>query len=47
MTLKRNIRTLFAMATLVVGSTFAFAHNGIEHVMGPVTGLTSSSPWKR
>ncbi len=40
---RRNIRTLFAMAALMMGSATAFAHNGIEHVMGTVTVVTDSS----
>ena len=40
---KRNIRTFFAMAILIVGAAIAFAHNGIEHVMGTVTAVTGTS----
>ena len=43
MNCKRNIRTLLAMAALMVGPAIAFAHNGIEHVMGTVTAVTDTS----
>ena len=43
MNCKQNIRTLFAMAVLMVGPAIAFAHNGIEHVMGTVTAVTDTS----
>lgn len=39
----RSIRTLIAMAALLVGSAIAFAHNGIEHILGTVTITTSDS----
>ena len=35
--------TLFAVAVLLVGSATAFAHNGVEHVMGTVTAVTDTS----
>ncbi len=40
---RRNIRTLFAMAALMMGSAIAFAHNGVEHVMGTVTAVSHTS----
>ena len=40
---KRSIRTLIAMAALIIGSAIAFAHNGIEHVMGTITAVTDNS----
>lgn len=40
---RRSIRTLIAMAALMIGSSLAFAHNGIEHVMGTVTSVTDTS----
>ena len=40
---KRSIRTLIAMAALMIGSAIAFAHNGVEHVMGTVTAVTDNS----
>jgi hypothetical protein len=40
---KRSIRSLIAMAALLLGSATAFAHNGIEHVMGTVKTLTDTS----
>ena len=43
MSRQRSIRTLIAMAALIVGSAIAFAHNGIEHVMGTVAAVTDNS----
>ena len=43
MTRRKNVRAFFAMATLMIGSTLAFAHNGVEHVMGTVTALSDAS----
>jgi hypothetical protein len=40
---KRSIRLLIAMAALIAGSATAFAHNGIEHVLGTVKALTDTS----
>ena len=40
---KKSIRTLVAMAALMMASAIAFAHNGIEHVMGTVTAVTDTS----
>lgn len=40
---KNSIRTFIAMAALMIGSAVAFAHNGIEHVMGTVTAVTDTS----
>jgi Cu/Ag efflux protein CusF len=40
---KRSICTIIAMAALTIGSAVAFAHNGIEHVMGTVTAITDNS----
>ena len=40
---KRSIRTVIAMSALLIGSAVAFAHNGIEHVMGTVTAVTDTS----
>jgi hypothetical protein len=39
---RRIIRTLIAVAALI-GSVIAFAHNGIEHVMGTITAVTDTS----
>jgi hypothetical protein len=38
-----SIRTLIAVVTLIVGSLTAFAHNGIEHILGTVTATTNNS----
>ena len=43
MNCKRSIRALIAIAALTIGSATAFAHNGIEHVMGTVTAVTDAS----
>jgi hypothetical protein len=43
MTRKKSIRTFIAMAALMIGSAIAFAHNGVEHVMGTVTAVTDTS----
>ncbi len=40
---KNSIRTFIAMAALMIGSAVAFAHNGIEHVMGTVTAVSDTS----
>ncbi len=39
----KGIYTLFAMATLILGAATAFAHNGIEHVLGTVKALSATS----
>lgn len=40
---KRSVRTIIAMAAMMIGATIASAHNGIEHVMGTATAVTDSS----
>jgi type 1 fimbria pilin len=40
---RNSIRLFTALAALMVSSTMAFAHNGIEHVMGTVVEVTDSS----
>ncbi|MGI8743265.1 MAG: DUF5666 domain-containing protein [Bryobacteraceae bacterium] len=35
--------SLLALVALVMGSAVAYAHNGIEHVLGTVTAVTDSS----
>ncbi len=35
--------TLLALVALVMGSAIAYAHNGIEHVLGTVTAVSESS----
>lgn len=42
MNTKRNIFTMIAVLALL-GSAIAFAHNGVEHVMGTVTAVTETS----
>lgn len=39
----RSIRSFIAMATLIAGSATAFAHDGVEHVMGTVKTVTETS----
>ena len=40
---KNIIRFILAAVALLFGSTLAFAHGGMEHVMGIITALTGSS----
>src|SRR5258707_513632 len=40
---KRSIHSVIAVLALTLGSAIAFAHNGIEHVMGTVTAVTDTS----
>ena len=40
---RSSFRTLMAMSALTVAAVIAFAHNGIEHVMGTVTSVTDIS----
>jgi hypothetical protein len=39
----RRIHSLIAMATLILGSSIALAHDGIEHVMGTVKTVSDTS----
>ena len=43
--MKQNRRThaLIAMASLILGSSIALAHDGIEHVMGTVKTVSDTS----
>lgn len=40
---RRRMHSMIAALALMLGSAVAFAHNGVEHVMGTVTALTDSS----
>lgn len=40
---KTNIRSVIALLALMLGSAIAFAHNGVEHIMGTVTSMTDTS----
>lgn len=40
---RRSIGTFSAMAALMFGSAIAFAHGGVERVMGTVTAVTDTS----
>src|SRR5258707_345661 len=40
---KRSIHSVIAVVALMLGPTIAFAHNGVEHVMGTVTAVTDTS----
>ena len=40
---RRSICTFLAMATLILGSAIAFAHGGVEHVLGTITAITDNS----
>ncbi len=39
----RKIHSLIAMAALTLGSAIAFAHDGVEHVMGTVKTVSATS----
>jgi hypothetical protein len=39
----RRLQVLTAAFALMLGSAIAYAHNGVEHVMGTVTAVTDSS----
>ena len=39
----KRFHTLAASVALIIGSTAAFAHNGIEHVLGTVKAVTDTS----
>ena len=40
---RRSSHSALAIFTLMFGSAIAFAHNGVEHVMGTVTAVTDLS----
>ena len=40
---RHSMRTFIAMAALMMGSVIAFAHNGVEHIMGTVTAVADTS----
>jgi Domain of unknown function (DUF5666) len=40
---RRSIHSVIAILALMLGSVIAFAHNGVEHVMGTVTAVTDTS----
>lgn len=40
---KNSMHSVLAILPLMFGSTIAFAHNGVEHVMGTVTALNNTS----
>jgi hypothetical protein len=40
---KRSIHSVLAILALILGSAIAYAHNGVEHVMGTVTAVTDTS----
>ena len=39
----KRMHSVIAVLALMLGSAAAYAHNGLEHVMGTVTALTDSS----
>lgn len=43
MNTRRRMRSITAALALILGSAVAYAHNGVEHVMGTVTALTDST----
>ena len=40
---RRNVQLIIAVLALCLGSVIAFAHNGVEHVMGTITAMTANS----
>ena len=40
---RRNMYSVLAILALMLGPAIAFAHNGVEHVMGTVTAMTDTS----
>ena len=40
---RRNIHPVIVVLALMLGPAIAFAHNGVEHVMGTVTAVTDTS----
>ena len=40
---RKSMHSVLAILALTFGSMIAFAHNGVEHVMGTVTALTDTS----
>ena len=41
--MNRKIHSVLAILALLLGSAIAFAHNGVEHVMGAITAITDTS----
>ena len=39
----KSMHSILAILALMLGSAIAFAHNGVEHVMGTVTAVTDTS----
>ena len=40
---RRNIQPFIALSLLMIVSAIAFAHNGVEHVLGTVRAVTENS----
>jgi ribosomal protein S1 len=40
---KKGLYSVFAVLALLFGSATAFAHNGVEHVMGTITAVSDTS----
>src|SRR3979409_2212888 len=40
---KKSIHAIIAVLGLMLGSAIAFAHNGVEHVMGTITAVSDTS----
>src|SRR5258708_30703144 len=40
---KRSLYSIFAPLALLLASAIAFAHEGVEHIMGTVTAVTEKS----
>jgi len=39
----RRMHSAIAILALIIGAAAAYAHNGVEHVMGTITAITDSS----
>ena len=40
---RKNVQLIIAVLALCLGPVIAFAHNGVEHVMGTITAMTANS----
>lgn len=40
---RRSVQPIIGVLALCLGSAIAFAHNGVEHVMGTITAMTANS----
>ena len=40
---KKSLYSVLAVVALLMGSATAFAHNGVEHIMGTITAITDTT----